>query len=232
MEMVRKNEEAIKAQFSDLVLHVQCTLEAKSKLENVRQFLTTFFKHDFSNCLDFEKLFSTIALNDLWTYEHYSPLEMLTNKFLQGDRETEGLIETYMASLSGYFTMTKLIHYIQFQQFSVDDSSEESHQSLNTEQYRKIKIVLDLKRRVSNLSLDYVHKLWRSFAKEYEIPSLTVILDRIVSGSLEVTWRVPSHLVELVVPRARFFRKEGIVLVFIDDVIIYDEREMVSVARE
>ena len=231
VEMVRTNIEEIKAQFSALVLHIQYTLEAKSKLENVRHFLTTFFKYDFPKCSNLEGLFSTITLNGLWTYEHYTPLEKLASHFLQGDQEIEGLFKTYKASLSGFFLTTRLINFIQFQRLSVDDSSDQSAPTLNTEQFRKIKVVLDLKRRVSELSLDYVHKLWRSFAEEYDIPSLTVILDRIVSGSLEVTWRVPSHLVELVVPRARFFRNEGIVLVFIDDVIIYDERQMVSVAR-
>jgi hypothetical protein len=72
-------------------------------------------------------------------------------------------------------------------------------------------------------------KLWQSFAEEYEIPSLTAVIDRIVAGSLEVTWRVPQHIAKAIVARSHFFRSHSIVLVFIDDDIIYDEKQMVSV---
>ena len=71
-------------------------------------------------------------------------------------------------------------------------------------------------------------KLWQSFAEEYDIPSLTAVIDKIVAGSLEVTWRVPQHIADAILPRSKFFQSHGIVLVTIDNGIIYDEKLMVN----
>ena len=93
-------------------------------------------------------------------------------------------------------------------------------------------MVLQLERKVSQLSLEYVVKLWESFAEEYEIPSLTAVIDRIVAGSLEVTWRVPQHIADAILPRSNFFQNYGIVLISINGVIIYDEKQMVSLTQK
>ena len=140
-------------------------------------------------------------------------------------------MKAYKAHLSGFYLTTKLIDYIEYQNLSADDSDEECDQSapkLTTKQYKKIKVVLQLERKISEVSLDYVVKLWQSFAEEYEIPSLTAVIDRIVTGSLKVTWRVPQHVADAILPRSKFFRSHGIVHVSIDDVIIYDEKQMVN----
>ena len=233
--MIRSNEEEIKALFTALLLKVQSTLQPKNDISNVRQFLVNFFKCDLPETSDLKKLFETVTLNDLWDYQHYSPLERLVNHFLPGDQELESLFKAYKARLSGFYLTTKLIDYIEYRNLSADDSDEEecdqSSPRFTTKQYRKIKVVLQLDRKLSDVSLDYVHRLWRSFADEYEIPSLTAIIDKIVTGSLEVTWRVPQLIADAILPRSKFFRSHGIVLVFIDDVILYDERQMVSLTH-
>ena len=229
--MIRSNMDEIKALFSSLVLKVQLALRSQSDVSNVRDFLITFFKYDFPETSDLKKLFAAITLNDLWDYHNYSPLERLVNQFLPSDEEVVSLMKEYKAHLSGFYLTTKLIDYIEYQNLSADDSNEECDQpspKLTTEQYKKIKVVLKLKRKISEVSLDYVVKLWQSFAEEYEIPSLTAVIDRIVTGSLEVTWTVPQHIADAILPRSKFFRSHGIVLVSIDDVIIYDEKQMVS----
>ena len=232
VEMIRSNKEKIKALFSSLVLKVQSALQSQSDISNVRDFLITFFKCDFPETSNLKKLFATITLNDLWDYHHYSPVERLIDQFLPSDQEVGSLLKEYKARLSGFYLTTKLIDYIEYQDLSADDSDEESDQpspKLTTKQYKKIKVVLQLERKISQVSLDYVMRLWQSFAEEYEIPSLTAVIDRIVTGSLEVTWIVPQHIADAILPRAKFFRSHGIVLVFIDDVIIYDEKQMVYV---
>ena len=229
--MIRSNVEKIKALFSALVLKVQSALESKYDVRSVRQFLVTFFEFDLPETADFDKLFTAVTLSGLWDYQHHSPVEQLTNHFLPGDQELDSLMKAYKARLSGFYLTTKLIDYIEYQNLSADDFDEECDQpspKLTTKLYRKIKVVLQLKRKVSQLSLDYVVKLWESFAEEYEIPSLTAVIDRIVAGSLEVTWRVPQHIADAILPRSKFFRSHGIVLVFIDDVILYDEKQMVN----
>ena len=232
--MIRSNVDEIKAHFSSLILKVQSALQSQSDIRNVRHFLITFFKYDFSETSDLEKLFTTVTLNDLWDYHNYSPLERLVNKFLPNDQEVESLMKAYKAHLSGFYLTTKLIDYIEYQNMSTDDSDEEYDQpspKLTTPQCKKIKVVLRLERKISQISLDYVVKLWQSFAEEYEIPSLTAVINRIVTGSLEVTWTVPDHIADAILPRAKFFRSHGIVLVSIDDFIIYDEKQMVSMIQ-
>ena len=229
--MIRSNVEVIKALFSSLVLDVQLALESQSDIRNVRDFLTTFFKYDFSETSDLEKLFATITLNDLWDYHHFSPLERLIDKFLPNDQKVGNLMKDYKAHLSGFYLTTRLIDYMEYKNLSADDSYEECDQpspKLTPKQYKKIKVVLQLERRISQVSLDYVVKLWQSFAEEYEIPSLTAVIDKIVAGSLEVTWIVPQYIADTILPRSKFFRCHRIVLVSIGDVIIYDEKQMVS----
>ena len=230
--MIRSNVDEIKALFSSLVLKVQLALQSQSDVSNVRDFLITFFKYDFSETSDLKKLFAMVTLNDLWDYHNYSPLERLVDQFLPCDQEVGSRMKVYKACLSGFYLTTKLIDYIDYQNLSADDSDEECDQSspkLTTKQCKKIKVVLQLERKISQISLDYVVKLWQSFAEEYEIPSLTAIIDRIVAGSLEVTWTVPQHVADAILPRSKFFRSHGIVLVSIDDAIIYDEKQMVSI---
>ena len=229
--MIRSNVDEIKALFSSLVLKVQLALQSQSDVSNVRDFLITFFKYDFPETSDLKKLFATVTLNDLWDYHNYSPLERLVNQFLPSDREVGSLMKAYKARLSGFYLTTKLINYIEYQNLSADDSDEECDQpspKLTPKQYKKIKVVLQLERKISQVSLDYVVKLWQSFAEEYEVPSLTAVIDSIIAGSLEVTWTVPQYIADAILPRSKFFRSHGIVLVLIDDIIIYDEEQTVS----
>ena len=99
---------------------------------------------------------------------------------------------------------------------------------LTAEHYKKIKVKLNLKRKISDLSLDYVHNLWVSFAEEFEIPSLTAILHEITRGSLEVTWLIPHAFMELIKPRSSFYKRLGITQVLVDGRVVYDEKKMVS----
>ena len=229
--MIRSNEEKIKALFSSLVLKVQSALQSQIDISTLRDFLITFFECDFPETSDVKKLLAAITLKRLWDYHHYSPLEQLIDQFLPTDQEVGSVMKAYKARLSGFYLTTKLIDYIEYQNLSADDSDEECDQpspKLTIKQYKKIKVVLQLERKISQVSLDYVVKLWQSFAEEYEIPSLTAVIDRIVVGSLEVTWTVPQHIADVILPRSKFFRSNGIVLVSIDDVVIYDEKQMVS----
>ena len=234
LEMIRSNEDKIKADFSGLLLEVQSSLEPKYDVTKVSQFLANFLECDLPETTDYDKLFRAVSRSGLWNYQHHSPVEQLMYHFLPQDQELKSLLKAYKASLSGFNLTTKLIDYIEYQNLSADDDSDEEcdqpSPKLTIQQYRKIKFVLQLDRRISDLSLNYVVELWRSFAEEYDIPSLTAVLHKIAQGSLEVTWRVPQHITDAIQLRSKFFRRHGIVLVFIDDVIIYDEEQMVHVS--
>ena len=230
--MIRSNEDEISAMFSSLLLEVQSSLEATSKIDDVRQFLLTFFRCSLVETSSYHKLFEEISLRNLWTYQHHSPVEKLINKFLSGDEELKELMKVYKACLSGFYTTTKLVDFMELKKLTVDDVEDECDDQqppvLSPKQYRQLKVVLKLDRKITTLSLEYVHKLWCSFAEEYDIPSLTAVLERVAPGSLEITWLIPVHLADKIVPRSKFFRDHGIVRVFLDDELVYDEEEMVS----
>ena len=235
VNMTGSNEDEIRAVFSSLLLEVQFALEAKTKIEQVRHFLLMFFKCDLCETSSYNKLFEDVTLKNLWNYQHHSPVEKLINKFLRGDQEMEQLMKMYKASLTGFYVVTRLVDYMEYKKLSVDDFSDKPSDQpppvLTPKQYGRLKVVLQLERRISELSLEYVHKLWCSFAEEYDIPSLTVVLERVTSGSLEITWIIPLHFSDKIVPRSKFFRRHGIVQLSLDGVILYDREEMVSGER-
>ena len=230
--MIRSNEEKIIALFSALLLNVRRALQSHNvEVDDVRQFLVSFFKKDLADTHDLCKLFDTISIRGLWDHNNYGPLEKLTDHLLPDDPSIERFLKDYKSQLSGFHMAVKLVDYMEYQNLLEDVANEEPEKmkKLSIVQYRKIKLVLEIDRKVSELSLDYVHKLWRSVADEYELPSLTGILDKIVAGSLEITWFVPVHVAQLMTtPRPKFFKKHHIVLVFIDDVKVYDEELIVS----
>ena len=235
--MIRSNERKINAQFTKLLLAVQAALQASSDVELVRHFLVTFLKHDLPKIKDLQDLFESVALNNLWSYQDYGPLEEVINHFLPNNEKIATLMSQYKERLTGHYMTTKLIDYIQYKkELFASESDEESDEEptdpsppkLTKKLHKRIKVVLKLERKISTLSLQYVHNLWIAFAKEYNIPSLTAILEKISTGSLEISWLIPRSFAERIRPRSRFFRKHGIVTVFVDGDMIYDENQMVS----
>ena len=233
--MIHSNEEKIKALFSALLLKVQKALRSHSSdTDDIRQFLVAFFKHKFTDAQDLGKIFTAATVRGLWDHNHYGPLEKLTDHFLPDDQSVEGFMTEYKAQLTGFHMTVKIVDFMEYQKLTADDSDDDLEETLQlkkltTKPYnRRIKVVLKLDRRISEQSLLYVQKLWHSIAKEYELPSLTAVLERIVAGSIEISWLVPTHVADMITPRAKFFRKHHIVLVFIDDVILYDEKQMVN----
>jgi hypothetical protein len=198
-------------------------------MADLLEYVKHYFEIDecFAGVTNISDTFTAASVNGLWSYLHYSPLEMLTKRFLRNDAETKQLIAEYKSQLTGYQLTTKLIDYIKEKKLQGDDDTDQPTQ-FTAEHYKKIKVVIQLDRKVSDLSLMYVQELWSSFAEEFNIPSLTAVVDHIAPGSLEITWRVPPHEAELIRPSARFSRQHKITLIAIDDHVIYDEKQMVS----
>ena len=237
MEMIRSNENQIKAKFADLSLSIRKAIEAYSvPASDVRQFLIDFFQQKdlefLQSAISLEQIFIATSTHSLWDYQNYGPLEMLTKQFLPNNSATEKLISQYKASLTGFLMFTSIVDYIKYKQLEAEDSVDVAEQEsairkLSSKHYRKIKVVLNLSRKVTELSLVYVTKLWCSFTEEYDLPSFTAVINEIIAGSLEVTWLVSQRITNMIVPRSKFFREHHIVKVFVDDVILYDEKLMV-----
>ena len=184
--MLRSNEEKIKGHFSILLLKTESELQQKNiHVNDIQRFLTAFFQCEVifhGNTVS--ELFTTMTVKRLWDYVHYFPLEMLTGHFLPDDPLITHSMREYKAYLSGYFMLIKIVDYIQYKADFTSDEEESdiNFTKLTVKQYRKLKIVLQLDRKVSELSLTYVSKLWSSFREEYDLPSLPSIIDRIIDG--------------------------------------------------
>ena len=233
MEMIRSNEEQIREQFSGVVISVQEAFESeKVSVSRVRLFLLNFFDQNecFLSVKTFDDIFSAASVNRLWDYQNYGPLEKLTEHFLPKKEEVARLLNDYTASLTGFLSVTNILQYIKYKELQGDngDNFAKKLSKLTPMQYKRIKVVLELEEKVTELSLIYVHKLWCRIARRYDLPSFTAVIDKITTGSLEVTWLVPQHIIDRIVPNSHFFRTQHIVQVFIDDVIVYDEKLMVG----
>ena len=231
--MLQSNLDEIKSRFSELLISVRYALEANNvQVDDVRQILIGIFNRD--DCIprtNLVEIFSAVTAHKLWDYNNHSPVERLVRRFLR-DHISE--VTDYKKYLSGFYTTTKLIDYIRYTNLS-DAESEPSELPLHSyvpADYRMLKVKLKTDRNISMLSLMYVQELWNSFAEEFEIPSLTAIVTKILEGCLEITWLIPPHEAEQIsalAPKStRFFRRLNIIYVSLNGNIIYDINQMVS----
>ena len=126
--MIKSNESEIKALFSALLVKVRKELEARSvNVKDVHQFLTSFFKHKFTDSLELDKIFTAASVDSHWSHENYDPLEKLTSHFLPGNQSIEGLVRDYKAQLTGFYMTVRLVDYMERQKLveEVADQEEE-----------------------------------------------------------------------------------------------------------
>ena len=117
----------------------------------------------------------------------------------------------YKAYLSGFCATTKLIDYIHYTNIdSIDGANELPLKEFTKLQYQKLMAKLK----------------WEQFAEEFDIPSLTAVIDSVLSGSLIITWLVPPDLADKIVVSVHkstaFFQKHHITYVAVDDKPLYD----------
>ena len=236
--MCRSNEEEIKGRFAYLLSSVQSALEANNvKVEDVHNLLLGLFPC-FNDCIpktNLSDIFNAATANKLWDYVHHSPVETLIRNLIPDHRS---LMTQYKDRLSGFYTTTKLIEYIQDKSVQYDSDTEmdsSTEKTYTTKQYKKLTVKLNVsERKFTQISMIYVRDLWISFAEEFNIPSLTAIIDKILEGSLQIVWLLLPHLAELIRVSAhksvQFFRQHDIIYVAIDDHVLYDAQLMVSLA--
>ena len=235
----------IKSRFSLLVVDVQSSMEnRKVKVKKVRQFLLNFFE---GNCSipkedDLDAIFDTITEARLWRYDHYGPLEELAESFLPEDDPARAQVTEYKSQLTGFYATTRIIDFVKLNELA-EDLEEIPDRVFSPKKYnshyQKLTVKLRLDRDVSELSLEYVAKLWKALAKEFHLPPLTVIMDKIVEGSLRITWLILPHIIEKIratyFKSVEFFQQHNIVeielynKVDVYNFILYNEKWMVSV---
>ena len=248
-EMTQTVLRKIKSRFASLQVEVRSAMEAHQvKLKDAHQFLVSFFQSEC--CIrkpsDLTELFNIVTESELWRYDHYGPLEELAEKFLPDDHPARKLVIEYNDQLSGFYTTTKIIHFIDPSDLDnseddsdSSDSEDDTQQSLSPKEfkklYRKLKVTLklDRKTKLSDMTMSYVDTLWKSLIKKFNLPPLTVIIKKIVGGSLIITWLVPpqvSFVIAASYSKALgFYQQHNIVQVQLDGHTLYDEDWIVSV---
>ena len=233
--MFRSNEREIESRFGCLLIEVQKALKSSNvKVEDVRQLLVSMFRRD--DCIpktNLDEIFTAVTVNNLWSYEDHYPVEKVIKQLIP-DKMT--LMNKYKGHLSGFDTATNLIEYMMNKNIPDDIDDEEmetSELALTKKHFRTLKVRLNVGRKISEMSMLYVRDLWISLANEFDIPSLTAVVDKILEGSLEIVWLVLPHVAEMIATSAHkstsFFRQHDIVYVAIDDHVIYSDQLMVTI---
>ena len=232
----------IKAKFSSLSYAVQLALQSSpASVNEVYSFLVRCFSRDdwIKNPSNFDQLFNALSVAKLWNYDHYTPLEEITKKFLPDDTAIKKLVSEYKSHLTGFYTTTKIADFIKVHSSKFEDTEQDPQKLLPVDtytlkDYRRLKVTLNLgQRKVSALTLSYVDELWRSLAEEFDLPSLTAVIDTIVKGSLQISWLILPHIAKKMMAistkTVEFFFHHHIVRIEIDNFTIYDKEKMVGV---
>ena len=237
----------IKGQFASLQVEVRSAMEkCQVKLNDVHQFLVSFFQSE--SCIpeapNLTKLFNTVTEAKLWRYNHYSPLKELAEKFLPADNPARKLVSDYKNQLSGFYTTTRIIDFIDLSELdssesdSDGDSEDGARQSLTPKEYKKfyreLKVTLKLDRKIklSEVTMNYVDTLWKVLVEEFNLPPLSTIIKKIVPGSLIIIWLVPPQVSTAITASyskaVRFYQQHNIAQVQLDGSILYIEEWNVS----
>ena len=173
-------------------------------------------------------MFRAISSHLLWSYDHYFPLKSIAEEFAEDD--TKSLIESYERELASFYVTTKLADYIALCQDEENVADPDVPLAPNPakydrEYYQTLTIKLD--KPVTNQTLQYIADIWKAVAKLLVIPSLTALLDRVVAGSLVISWKIPQLFAMQIRVKctgreaAAFFQAHHIVEVKIDDDCLY-----------
>ena len=236
----------IRSQFSLLVVKVRSAMQ-RNKVEalDVHQFLVTYFEGecDIPEDSNLTKIFNAMTTTKLWRYDHYGPLKDLAESFLPDDDPARARVTEYDSQLTGFQATTRIIDFVKLNE--LEDREEIPDRMFSPKKYnshyQKFTMKLGLARDAkgaSELTLEYVDKLWKALMKEFHLPPLTAVMDKIVEGSLTITWLLLPHIIEKI--RATYFKSVkffeqnniiSIVLYYEDNgPTIYAEEWMVSVA--
>ena len=198
-----------KARFSKLVIEVQSALETRQvEVKKIRQFLIHLFEGECNipNVNDLGEIFVNLTRSKLWRFDNYGPLQELSENFLPEDDSARTQVTEYVSHLSAFYATTSLFDYMELAEL---EEGEEDNNPFSPKKYnlhfKTLTIKLDLDRQMSDLTLEFVHQLWKSLRKEFQnlIP-LTAVLDRITQGSLCITWLVLPNVLKKI--RATFFK--------------------------
>ena len=231
VEVTRRNLIKIKESFAKLLKDVAEKLKSKElDLEVFRFFVVALFPP--GRCIPQSskviEIFEAVTMNGLWSYWHYTPVERIVAEYAPNDDEMKGLLDKYRKELSGYKAMTKIADAIEL--YEIDEFADPSRRlTVAFDPAYLQRLSVKLKTRVTEKTLEYVDELWVSLAEYFLLPSLSVLLERIRSGCIEVSWLVPPHFAFQITSNlhenSSFLQSKGITKVLLDGNCVYDEAQ-------
>ena len=212
--MTEKALVEIKSKFAAVVIKVRKALEIKVdmkdvEVKDVRQFLVDLFTGECTipKGADLCEIFESMSLAKLWRYDHYSPLKKLAEFCLPKEHPAVGLTTEYISRYAGFCATTSIFNFVKLSELLESDLPEDNQilsPKKDNRYYRKLTLKLKMKKTISELTLKYVNELWESLQEEFDLPPLTAVIDKIVEGSLEITWLVLPNIVEKI--RSTFYK--------------------------
>ena len=216
------------------------------KVDDVHQFLVSFFQ---SNCRipevpDLTKMFNFLSETKLWNYNSYGALKKMVEEFIPNDGSVNQSMTDYQEKLPSYCATIKIVDFVDPLEDenseedidSEDKSDEDTQLTFSPRQYkpkfRKLKLRLKLEKKLTEITLAHVNTLWVSLSEEFDLPPLTTVLDKIIAGSIIITWLILPSIAEKIRRSAskalKFYQHHDIVEVDIDDEPLYNKEWIVS----
>lgn len=196
---------------------------------------------DMSTREDVDKVFKVLTKNRLWGFGDVSQLASIADRFIEGDDSAsiQQMIQGYRNDLSGYRATTKIVDWMLSNELKErDDDEDEMYESVasNPDKYsrkyrRKLsaKLFKDAEGRaqLTMKSLEYIERIWNNLCAEFDISSLSAVLDDIQTGCIQVTWLISppsaSKVLDHIGEAVEFLRSKFISIILIEDIIIYNE---------
>ena len=162
-----------------------------------------------------------------------SLLKQIVEEFACEDVEMSEWVKQYEEARSGYMLCTKISDHIgavgasDSSDIDPEEQLEEKPAKYDARYYRKLS--LKVKAEVTEMSMQYVSRLWESLASHYRLPSLVALLDSVHADCILVTWLVPTkhtpELIEKTQADPDFFREHNVLWATVDDEYLYNCKE-------
>ena len=240
-KMSTLNKTKIKSAYSVLLSTV------KKKLKSVELDTREFYDHivhifepeeisrllpDFKEAKDIDRTFEVLTKAHCWGFGDVSQLKSIVSRFIEED---EHLISDYKVKLTSYKATTKIIEWMKSEEMK-EESEEDDCESvtLDAKKYnlkfrKKLSAKLfkgeGAKAKLSTKSLDYIEKFWEELCEEFDMMSLSCVLDSITDGCIEITWHIPSRSASQILAHinsaVHFFERKFVSNIILEDVVIY-----------
>lgn len=232
-DILKESLANIRASFAALVTRIVGKLKKKDIDESAfRLYIINLFSPGdiVSHTTSIAEICECLSRHRLWDYNTYHPVEKIATMFANGDDELKGWISDYKSELAAFKATTKIATFIK--ECDEDDDIADPDQTIqeNLARYDKRycrKLTIKLKARVTEQTLVYIDEFWRSIADHFILQPLSVLLETIREGCMEITWYIPTpsafQILTCIKTSKEFFQEQGISRLAVDNEILYDE---------